>query len=235
MRAAAVVNATGVWADDVRSLDGEPIRHELRPAKGIHVTVRRSKLPCDVAAIIPVPSDRRSIFVVPWGEFTYLGTTDTDYSGSLDDPGVVRSRRRLRARGHQCRRHRASQPLRRDGHLGRPATPARRHAAPQGAERADRRPLPPPPGHRLGRRSRHRSPAASSRRTARWPRTPSRPLAKVLGRQVPSSATRHLKLRGADGAAALSRPGAARALGVEDAALAAWFRATGAKRQQLPP
>ena len=36
--------------------------------------------------MIPVPKDRRSLFVVPWGELTYVGTTDTDYDGPLDDP-----------------------------------------------------------------------------------------------------------------------------------------------------
>jgi glycerol-3-phosphate dehydrogenase len=48
--------------------------------------VPASRLPCDIAAVIPVPKDRRSIFVVPWGEQTYIGTTDTDYDGPLDDP-----------------------------------------------------------------------------------------------------------------------------------------------------
>ena len=38
------------------------------------------------AAVMPVPKDKRSIFVVPWGELTYAGTTDTDYDGPLDDP-----------------------------------------------------------------------------------------------------------------------------------------------------
>jgi glycerol-3-phosphate dehydrogenase len=65
VRAHVVVNATGVWADDVRALD-EPLHpHSIRPAKGIHITVSRSKLPADIAAVIPVPRDRRSIFVVP--------------------------------------------------------------------------------------------------------------------------------------------------------------------------
>ncbi len=40
----------------------------------------------DVAAILPVPGDRRSVFVIPWGEHTYVGTTDTEYDGSLDEP-----------------------------------------------------------------------------------------------------------------------------------------------------
>jgi glycerol-3-phosphate dehydrogenase len=51
-----------------------------------------SKVQNRIAVVIPVPKDRRSVFVVPWGgtdgdfEFTYIGTTDTDYEGSLDDP-----------------------------------------------------------------------------------------------------------------------------------------------------
>ncbi len=89
VRAKAVVNATGIWADELRSVDHVTDRHELRPAKGIHLSVPRDKVPCDVAAIIPVRHDKRSIFVVPWGEHTYLGTTDTEYAGPLDDPAVT--------------------------------------------------------------------------------------------------------------------------------------------------
>ena len=88
VRARVVVNATGVWADAVRALDEGTNPRSIRPAKGVHVTVPAERLPCDVAAVIPVPHDRRSIFVVPWPEtdLVYLGTTDTDYAGPLDDP-----------------------------------------------------------------------------------------------------------------------------------------------------
>ncbi|HXQ59618.1 MAG TPA: glycerol-3-phosphate dehydrogenase/oxidase [Acidimicrobiales bacterium] len=91
IEAAVVVNATGVWADEVRALDEESHPHSLRPAKGIHVTVPRSKLPADIAAVIPVPKDKRSIFVVPWfdGDDVYLGTTDTAWNGPLDDPACL--------------------------------------------------------------------------------------------------------------------------------------------------
>ena len=88
IRAKVVVNATGVWADELRRLDDPAFRTSLRPAKGIHLTVPNDKLPCDLAAVLPVPKDRRSIFVIPWDEHTYLGTTDTDYDGPLDDPQV---------------------------------------------------------------------------------------------------------------------------------------------------
>jgi glycerol-3-phosphate dehydrogenase len=84
--ARAVVNATGVWSDDVRAMDEPKHPTSIRPAKGIHITVPWEKVRNDIAAIVPVPKDKRSIFVVPWGDLTYIGTTDTDYDGPLDDP-----------------------------------------------------------------------------------------------------------------------------------------------------
>jgi glycerol-3-phosphate dehydrogenase len=91
VRARIVVNASGVWADEVRALDEGRDPHASRPAKGIHITVPASRLPCDIAAVIPVPKDKRSIFVVSWPEtdLVYLGTTDTDYTGPLDDPACT--------------------------------------------------------------------------------------------------------------------------------------------------
>ncbi len=86
VRAKVVVNATGVWADDLRALDEGVHPRSIRPAKGIHITVPWNKTQNDIAAVIPVPKDRRSLFVVPWGDLAYVGTTDTDYDGPLDDP-----------------------------------------------------------------------------------------------------------------------------------------------------
>lgn len=88
VHARAVVNATGIWADELCGLDDPTVSPALRPAKGIHLAVPQSKLPCEIAAVIPVRGDGRSIFVVPWGDQAYLGTTDTDYAGPLDDPRV---------------------------------------------------------------------------------------------------------------------------------------------------
>ncbi len=86
VRTHSVVNAAGVWSDDVRTMDEGVDPDSIRPAKGIHMTVPWSKVRNTVAAVIPVPSDRRSVFVVPQGELTYIGTTDTDYDGPVDDP-----------------------------------------------------------------------------------------------------------------------------------------------------
>jgi glycerol-3-phosphate dehydrogenase len=95
VRARTVVNATGVWSDEVRALDDHTHTTTIRPAKGIHITVPWSLVRNEIAVVIPVPKDRRSVFVVPWGgdggphRFTYIGTTDTDYDGPLDDPQIT--------------------------------------------------------------------------------------------------------------------------------------------------
>jgi glycerol-3-phosphate dehydrogenase len=86
IRARCVVNATGVWADHIQRLDGSAEPVNIRPAKGVHVTVPRAKVPADIAVVLNVPGDRRSIFVVPWGDRVYLGTTDTDYDGPIETP-----------------------------------------------------------------------------------------------------------------------------------------------------
>ncbi|MGI9031964.1 MAG: glycerol-3-phosphate dehydrogenase/oxidase [Ilumatobacteraceae bacterium] len=93
VRADVVVNAAGVFADEVRALEDPAAAETIRPAKGIHITVPWDKVRNDIAVVIPVPKDKRSLFVVPWGrrpdgtfEHTYVGTTDTDYDGPLQDP-----------------------------------------------------------------------------------------------------------------------------------------------------
>ncbi len=92
-RARTVVNASGVWADDVRELDEGVHPHTIRPAKGVHLTVPWDKVRNDIAVVIPVPGDKRSLFVIPWVsngdgtyKYTYIGTTDTDFKGSVNDP-----------------------------------------------------------------------------------------------------------------------------------------------------
>ncbi len=84
--AKTLINAAGVWADELRALDEGRNPGSLRPAKGVHLTLPAGRPHLEVAAVLPVPGDRRSVFVIPWGERVYVGTTDTDYQGPLDDP-----------------------------------------------------------------------------------------------------------------------------------------------------
>ncbi len=83
LRARVVVNAAGPWVDQVRAMGGAaPI---LRPTKGIHLVVPHSRLPLS-GAVVVTAGDGRMLFAVPLGDYSYVGTTDTDYR---DDPDAV--------------------------------------------------------------------------------------------------------------------------------------------------
>ncbi len=84
VRATNVVNATGVWADQIRpeELHGEAEVPRIRPSRGTHVTVSSELLPVVAGAIVPAGAGR-SIFVLPWLGRTLIGTTDNDYDGDL--------------------------------------------------------------------------------------------------------------------------------------------------------
>ena len=86
VQASVIVNAAGVWSDEVRALDEGMHPDSIRPAKGVHIAVPWERMRNDIAAVLAVPGDKRSIFVVPFGNRTYIGTTDTDYDGPIDDP-----------------------------------------------------------------------------------------------------------------------------------------------------
>jgi glycerol-3-phosphate dehydrogenase len=85
VRAANVVNATGVWADQLRpqELHVEAELPSIRPSRGTHVTIKHSDLPLLGGAIVPAGSGR-SIFALPWLGHALIGTTDNDYEGPLD-------------------------------------------------------------------------------------------------------------------------------------------------------
>lgn len=81
VRARAVVNATGPWAGQIA-----PSTVRLRLSKGIHLVVRRERLPVPSAVVIT--EGRRLLFVIPWGERVIIGTTDTDYRGAPEDVAI---------------------------------------------------------------------------------------------------------------------------------------------------
>jgi glycerol-3-phosphate dehydrogenase len=86
LRARVVVNATGVWSDQVSRLSDATSPKKLRPSKGIHVVLPREKFNSQTAILIPSLGESRFLFVIPWQGCTVIGTTDTDYQGDLDDP-----------------------------------------------------------------------------------------------------------------------------------------------------
>lgn len=87
IRAKTIVNAAGPWVDLVRSKDHAIKGKNLMLTKGVHLVVDHSKLPVRQAAYFDVP-DGRMIFVIPRDGKTYIGTTDTAYSG---DPAAPRT------------------------------------------------------------------------------------------------------------------------------------------------
>jgi glycerol-3-phosphate dehydrogenase len=85
VRALNVVNATGVWADELRpqELHDEAELPSIRPSRGTHLTLDFADLPVRGGAIVPA-GEGRTIFALPWLGRTLVGTTDVEYEGPLD-------------------------------------------------------------------------------------------------------------------------------------------------------
>jgi glycerol-3-phosphate dehydrogenase len=77
VRARAVINATGVWADEVRRLDDPGTAPLLALSQGIHLVLERRFLPGRSAVLVPHTDDGRVLFAVPWHGRVVVGTTDT--------------------------------------------------------------------------------------------------------------------------------------------------------------
>lgn len=81
IQARCVVNATGVWVDEVRRMDdqaaGRSTRPMVAPSQGVHLVVDREFMPGDHALLVPRTTDGRVLFAVPWLGKVILGTTDT--------------------------------------------------------------------------------------------------------------------------------------------------------------
>ena len=87
VHAHVTVNAAGPWTDALRRLDDDAAAPLLRPTKGVHLAVPRRRVGNTGALTLTSPLDGRIMFVLPWGDATIIGTTDTDYVGAPDDVG----------------------------------------------------------------------------------------------------------------------------------------------------
>ncbi|WP_175840432.1 glycerol-3-phosphate dehydrogenase/oxidase [Burkholderia contaminans] len=91
VRARVVVMATGVWLRDwTGARKGDTAALQVRPAKGVHVAIPWLKIRNDCTVTIPVPGRNRRATITRWGNVSYLGTTDEDYDGDLDDVHCTR-------------------------------------------------------------------------------------------------------------------------------------------------
>lgn len=89
VRARAVVNATGVFVDDVRRMEDPQAKAMLSPSQGVHVVVDRRFLPGDSAIMVPRTDDGRVLFAVPWHDHVVIGTTDTPVPEISPEPRAL--------------------------------------------------------------------------------------------------------------------------------------------------
>lgn len=89
IKATVVLNATGPWNEKVLQGLGGKQTHSLKPTKGTHIVFSQEKLPVKNAILINSAVDGRVMFVIPWREYTVVGTTDTLLQNKVSDDQVT--------------------------------------------------------------------------------------------------------------------------------------------------
>jgi glycerol-3-phosphate dehydrogenase len=89
VRARVVVNATGVWTDDIEELLGSPMALDVEASKGIHLVVPRDRIRSECGFI--TRTEKSVLFVIPWGRHWIIGTTDTAWDLDLAHPAASRA------------------------------------------------------------------------------------------------------------------------------------------------
>ena len=89
VRGHVVVNATGVWTDEIQALSKQRGRFQVRASNGVHVVVPRDRIVSDVAIILR--TEMSVMFVIPWGSHWIIGTTDTDWDLDLAHPAATKA------------------------------------------------------------------------------------------------------------------------------------------------
>ena len=84
VRAKATIMASGVWSDQLHEKFGLKAGYSVRMSKGSHIVVPKSAINSESGVIIK--TDLSVLFIIPWGEQWIVGTTDTDYQGSREEP-----------------------------------------------------------------------------------------------------------------------------------------------------
>jgi glycerol-3-phosphate dehydrogenase len=88
LRGRRVINATGVWSDEVQALAGRGPIH-VRASKGIHLVVPRDRIHGDAALVLR--TEKSVLFVIPWKQHWIIGTTDTDWNLDKAHPAASRT------------------------------------------------------------------------------------------------------------------------------------------------
>src|SRR5581483_7787939 len=93
--AKAVINATGVFADNLRRLDEPLTNPSVTVSQGTHMVLPRSFLPGDTALMVPRTSDGRVLFAIPWHDRMLVGTTDEPVPQAEIEPEAMPEERRF--------------------------------------------------------------------------------------------------------------------------------------------
>ncbi|WP_433254528.1 glycerol-3-phosphate dehydrogenase/oxidase [Streptosporangium sp. CA-135522] len=89
VRARQVISATGVWTDESLAMAGTRDTHTMKPSKGVHIVVPRERISLRTAMILR--TEKSVLFVIPWGRYWVIGTTDTPWSLDKDRPVASRA------------------------------------------------------------------------------------------------------------------------------------------------
>lgn len=87
VHAGVVINATGVWTDELQQLSGGRGRFRVRASKGVHLVVPRDRIPSETGLILR--TEKSVLFVIPWKSHWIIGTTDTDWTLDLAHPAAT--------------------------------------------------------------------------------------------------------------------------------------------------
>lgn len=85
----AIINATGVWADEILKMDQPETPRLIRPSQGIHLVLDKKFLPGKSALMIPKTDDGRVLFAIPWHNHVVIGTTDTPLDHAMEEPQAL--------------------------------------------------------------------------------------------------------------------------------------------------
>lgn len=85
----AVINATGVFVDDILLMDEPEAAPKVQPSQGVHLVLDADFLPGKKALMIPETSDGRVLFAVPWHDHVLIGTTDTPVKTHSPEPRAL--------------------------------------------------------------------------------------------------------------------------------------------------
>lgn len=89
IKARAVINATGVFTDNVLQMDAPGSEHIIAPSQGVHIVLDKHFLPGEAAILVPHTDDGRVLFAVPWHDKIIVGTTDTPVQEIAAEPRAM--------------------------------------------------------------------------------------------------------------------------------------------------